>query len=263
MTTKIVISLFSFLEIILVFWVSFGGIKLSLTKRQQEFLACIFEQYLKDGNPVHYTTVAKRLGVSKWTAYDMLKRLEEAGYLSSHYGLKEKGNPGRSQLFYTPTSKVKQLSEENADKQENWLVWRQLLIEKVEKLQSATAGSGHNQIEELLALLPEAKDSITYCACLIALFAAYIKVFNEQGMKLIRQVIELIKKPEQRLSLFCGTIIGTLSLSDSALAGTMENGKEGSVTKLVNKLQQRLMEIDLKQCRILDGFLSDLLQAVS
>lgn len=243
----------------MVFWV---GVKtLSLTKRQQEFLACIFEQYLKHRNPVHYTTVAKRLGVSKWTAYDMLKRLGQAGYLSSHYGVKEKGNPGRSQLFYTPTSKLKQLMEEDAGKQEDWLAWRQLLVNSVKKLQSATGGSGHDQIEELLTLLPEAKGSIMYCACLIALFVAYIKVFNEQGMRLVRQVIDLIKKPEQRLALFSGTIVGILS--KDPVTGTTTGWKDGMMAGFVNNFHQHLAGIDLKQHRLLAGFLSDLLQAVS
>lgn len=232
---------------------------MSLTRRQQEFLSCIFEQYLKRRDPVHYTTVAKRLGVSKWTAYDMLKRLGQAGYLSSHYGVKEKGSPGRSQLFYTPTSKLKQLMEEDVGKQENWLAWRQMLINSVKKLQSVTAASGCHQIEEVLALLPEARDPIMYCSCIIAFFVAYIKVFHEREMKLVRQVIDLIKKPEQRLSLFSGTIIGISS--SFALAGTA-SWKEG-LAGIINNLHQHLAEINLKQYRLLAGFLSDLLQAVS
>lgn len=230
---------------------------MALTKRQQEFLRCIFEQYLKHQNPVHYTTVAKRLGVSKWTAYDMLKRLGDAGYLRPHYGVKERGNPGRSQLFYIPTPKLRQLMEEKPVKQDDWLAWTQLLVDTIKKLQSTTEGDGHAQIQELLNLLPQAKGPIMYCACLIALFVAYLKVFNKQGMKIVRQIIDLIKKPEQRLALFSGTILGILSKDPASTE------KEGMMTGYVNSFHQQLAGISLKQHRLLAGFLSDLLQTVS
>ncbi|MGB9793259.1 MAG: hypothetical protein ACPLTR_11920 [Thermacetogeniaceae bacterium] len=230
---------------------------MDLTKRQLEFLKCIFEHYIKHQNPIHYTTVAKRLGVSKWTAYDMLKRLRDAGYLKSHYGVKERRNPGRSQLFYTPTSKLQQLMEEKAVKQDDWIAWTQLLVDKIKRLQSAAGEEAHSELDELLALLPEAKGPIMYCAGLIALFMGYLIIFNKQGTKLIRQITDLIKKPEERLALLSGTILGTLFKDPSP------PGKEGMITGLINSFHQQLAKISLKQHQLLAGFLSELLQAVS
>lgn len=230
---------------------------MDLTKRQQEFLKCIFEHYIKHQNPVHYTTVAKRLGVSKWTAYDMLKRLRDAGYLKSHYGVKERKNPGRSQLFYTPTAKLQQLMGEITVKQDEWTAWTQLLLDKIKRLQSATEADAHSRLDELLALLPEAKGAIMYCAGLLALFTGYLIILNKQGTRLIHQISGLVKKPEERLALFSGTILGTL-FKDPA-----PPGKEGMLTSLINSFHQHLAKIGLKQHQLLAGFLSDLLQAVS
>ena len=38
-----------------------------------------------------YTAVAEWMGVSKWTAYDMLRRLEQKGYLESYCDVSVKG----------------------------------------------------------------------------------------------------------------------------------------------------------------------------
>lgn len=56
-----------------------------LTKRQAEFLEVIKELYLESDQPVHYETVGRQLGVSKWTAYDHIRALEKKGFVDSIY----------------------------------------------------------------------------------------------------------------------------------------------------------------------------------
>ncbi|NPV29587.1 MAG: hypothetical protein HPY58_08020 [Firmicutes bacterium] len=226
-----------------------------LTDRQKEFLSHIFEHYLKHNSPIHYTTVAQWLGVSKWTAYDMLKRLGQGGYLSPHYAVNEKGIPGRSLLFYIPTPKLARLlGREEEHQQENWLAWKKRLLDSLEQLKEAGSQKGSALVEELAALLPEAEGPTMYCACLLAVFVAYLKTVNEQGMKLVRRVINLIAKPDQRLSLLSGTIVGVVS-NDS-------QSREGGMAGLIDKFHQYLARIDLKQHRLLATFLDDLLQVV-
>jgi hypothetical protein len=50
---------------------------MKLTGRQRAFLSTFLDLYREAQEPLHYTTVAQRLGVSKITAYDMLRLLEE------------------------------------------------------------------------------------------------------------------------------------------------------------------------------------------
>ncbi len=48
---------------------------MKLTPRQQTFLDKLFELYRELQGPVHYSIVADKLGVNKFSAYDMLKVL--------------------------------------------------------------------------------------------------------------------------------------------------------------------------------------------
>lgn len=81
---------------------------MGLTERRIEFITVLDELCKKYNAPVHYSLVAERLGVSKWTAYDLLTALREEGYVETIYLLNEKGN-GRSIIAFRPTSKGKEL----------------------------------------------------------------------------------------------------------------------------------------------------------
>lgn len=52
----------------------------SLTARQAEFLEVV-RDLARHGEGVHYSEVAARLGVSRWTAYDILSSLVQKGFL--------------------------------------------------------------------------------------------------------------------------------------------------------------------------------------
>lgn len=239
-----------------------------LTPRQGEFLKRIYDHFLKHEAPVHYTTVAGWMGVSKWTAYDMLKRLEREGYLSSRYSVNEKGLPGRSLLLFEPGARLQQLMEQqDAYLGREWQAWKGMLFRRFEMLQSSSStGEYGSLIEELAAMLPEAKGPTASCACLIALFVAYLKAFNEQRMRVVRQMVDLITGPKQRLSLFSGTVVGILSrdMPSSGYNNEDDNvAKEGILAGMIDKFHQCLDGIDLKQHHLLAGFLDDLLQTVS
>lgn len=234
---------------------------MALTPRQKEFLDCLCGHFDSVGTPVHYTTVAKWMGVSRWTAYDMLKRLEQDGWLLSCYDVSVKGAPGRTQLLFVPGAKIKQMLErQNVQPCVDWLAWKKKLIEPFESLQSEDNGDSRSLIEELVALLPEAQSTTMYCACLIALFVAYIKTFNEQAIKLIQQTINHLKNPEQRLSLFSGAVVGSLSHEEPTSGHYLE--KEGLWAGLITKYHQCLESVDL-QHGLLVGLLDDLIYLVT
>src|SRR4051812_19689025 len=75
---------------------------MSLTKRRREFLDQIYRQYQTTKLPVHYSEVAEAIGVSKWTAYDVLKTLENQGLLKRTYSTNE-NETGRSLVVFSPT----------------------------------------------------------------------------------------------------------------------------------------------------------------
>ena len=76
---------------------------MKLTPRQRTFLEKLRDLYRERRGPVHYSAVAERLGVSKFSAYDMLRVLEKKGVAGSEYLLStERSGPGRSQVVFFP-----------------------------------------------------------------------------------------------------------------------------------------------------------------
>ena len=46
---------------------------MKLTRRQEEFIRKLMDLYWEKRGPIHYSVLAERLGVSPFTAYDMLR----------------------------------------------------------------------------------------------------------------------------------------------------------------------------------------------
>lgn len=77
---------------------------MKLTRRQEEFILNLHELSDEVDGPIHYSLLAERLGVSPFTAYDMLCLLEEKGLAKSEYQLaSDKSGPGRAERVFTPT----------------------------------------------------------------------------------------------------------------------------------------------------------------
>ena len=77
---------------------------MKLTRRQEEFVQKMIELKRESTGPIHYSLLAERLGVSPFTAYDMLCLLEEKGYMISEYQLPpDKRGPGRAERVFYPT----------------------------------------------------------------------------------------------------------------------------------------------------------------
>lgn len=82
------------------------GVK--LTRRQAEFVEQLIALNRDLDGPIHYSVLAEALGVSPFTAYDMLRLLEEKGLATSVYQLPEdRGGPGRAERVFYATDKGK------------------------------------------------------------------------------------------------------------------------------------------------------------
>ena len=79
-----------------------------LTRRQAEFVERLIALNRDLDGPIHYSVLAEDLGVSPFTAYDMLRLLEEKGLATSVYQLPEdRGGPGRAERVFYATDKGK------------------------------------------------------------------------------------------------------------------------------------------------------------
>ena len=79
---------------------------MELTSRQIEFVEKLLDLYEEIEESIHYSEVADRLGVSRSTAYEMLRLLERKGFAQSSYFLDESGGPGRSTVLFSPSARA-------------------------------------------------------------------------------------------------------------------------------------------------------------
>jgi hypothetical protein len=136
-----------------------------LTARQRAFLATLVELYREVRQPVHYTDVARRVGVNRFSAYDMLKVLEQKGFASSSYALAAgHSGPGRSNVGFAPTPQAADLmARELAEGRlgEDWVGVRERLLAR---LREAREANPREALSDLLDRLPDARAPLAYCA---------------------------------------------------------------------------------------------------
>lgn len=75
-----------------------------LTARRRECLAALDAAARAAGGAVHYSAVAEPLGISAWTAYDLLRELERDGLVATSYTHRAGVAVGRTQVGFTPTA---------------------------------------------------------------------------------------------------------------------------------------------------------------
>jgi len=140
---------------------------MKLTGRQREFLSRFLDLYRGTKQPIHYTQLADKVGVSKLSAYDMLRLLEERGLVASEYTLPKGGGPGRSSIVFYPTEKAAkamvQLAGEDWGKEE----WEQTKERILQALREVKDVDYQNFLDEILLRLPERKSPMLYVAEMI------------------------------------------------------------------------------------------------
>jgi DNA-binding PadR family transcriptional regulator len=148
-----------------------------LTRRQENFINRLLDQYRELQEPMHYTDLADRLGVSSYTAYYMLRLLEEKGYVESIYKARGEG-PGRSMVLFQPTSKAHTTFERLINDQDN--DWGTVKNQIIANIQSGEIDDP-DLVDVMLNQIPEsAADNVAYCAAVIGTLASRI---NDEDRK--------------------------------------------------------------------------------
>ena len=190
-----------------------------LTRRQEEIIHKMLDLYHELQGPIHYSTLADRLGVSPFTAYDMLRLLEEKGFVSSEYQLaSNKTGPGRAMRVFQPTQLAKKLFQSLAEETggTDWEGVKQRILDKTSK--------GENQerelVQEMLARIPsEGRSQVQYCVEVMTIVA--LRIRSIKGRNLLKKFYpEMLpdKKPARRtnLCLLGGFALGMLAIEDSS-----------------------------------------------
>ncbi|NPV73405.1 MAG: Lrp/AsnC family transcriptional regulator [Pelotomaculum sp.] len=227
---------------------------MTLTRRRKEFLQKIKKIYENTGIPVHYIDVAKALGVSKWTAYDILKKLENDGYLHSQYSVsREERTSGRSVLLFLPTSKAGELfpkEKEEIDYMEEWHAARKKLLEIFEK---AKMHGSKKTIEDILTDMPAAGAPLVICAHIIAILIVCLQNLGVKAINTMKNLLHPAHRPELNLSLFAGTALG-------AAVKNMHDVINGRLADEVGRLHKYISEFSLNENRLLVKFLDEALE---
>ncbi|OGO38185.1 MAG: hypothetical protein A2W35_08690 [Chloroflexi bacterium RBG_16_57_11] len=150
---------------------------MKLTRRQGEFIQQMIELKREFASPIHYSLLAERLGVSPFTAYDMLCLLEEKGYVTSEYQLPaDKCGPGRAERVFYPSDMAQeqhqQLVEQIGGAHLDTEAFKTFALEKLRKGEMPDA----ELTEQMMArLLPSGHGAMRYCVEVMTIAALRLK----------------------------------------------------------------------------------------
>lgn len=153
---------------------------MKITRRQREFIKNLHELSQELEGPIHYSVLAERLGVSPFTAYDMLCLLEEKGLAVSEYQLDpEKNGPGRAERVFYPSVEAhsrRKFLNKNAASQNDEIVNFVLKQIRNGKL------SDNGLAEEMLARIPPdgLSEEMRYCMEVMTVIALRLGQCSDQ-----------------------------------------------------------------------------------
>jgi DNA-binding Lrp family transcriptional regulator len=231
---------------------------LTLTQRRKEFLIKIKQLYKKNNAPVHYITVAEKLGVSKWSAYEMLKELEKKGFLAAKYIVdQEKKNPGRSMVFFIPTKITEEVlskKEQLSNQLEEWHRTKEYLLQMFKNLEKP---GPQKVIDELLEKMSAIEMPIILSAYIITFLIVCLKIFSSKSIQFIKKHVLFTSKPEIALSMFAGTVLGNI-LKTAANFNLIDQ-----LTAYIKQFQNSIDEINFQEKTLLMDFLKEALEVTS
>ena len=227
---------------------------MKLTRRQEEFIHKLMDLYWEQRGPIHYSVLAERLRVSPFTAYDMLRLLEEKGQVTSQYQLDpEKSGPGRTVRVFMPSSEALETARHLGLLNTDWETFKQRILEKINK------GDIKNPelAEEFLALVPpEGPQSLQYCTEVLTATALRLR-HNPQRRQLVTYMDTLISEQEASspatLCLLGGLAFGVLAEENSE-----DQDYIREIVDHIRKYKAAIQEMGDEERRQLTAYLQDL-----
>jgi hypothetical protein len=224
---------------------------MKLTPRQQTFLDNLFELYREFKGPVHYSVVADKLGVNKFSAYDMLKVLEEKGVAASDYVLNDdQVGPGRSQVVFYPTHKAAQFLTQLREEMRYNADWQRVTESLLQRLKDSARSSPAEALRESLSNLSNAKTPLNYCAEMVSVLLLNMQRLKNQNITPILETINL--KGDLGLAALAGLSLGS-SLTNEADDKSL---REKLLTN-TQRFQSQLADMSEESINKLSSFLND------
>ena len=246
---------------------------MKITTRQKEFLQTLIDLYQQKASPIHYSEVAQTLGVSKWTAYDMLQLLRREGLLKVEYLIPESdsnnwGKLGRSTITFFPTKKgytVSNLPQRKlSTKAAELNKLKNDIIQKFEEIK------GKFNLKELFKEALQTKSPLIFCACVLLILILLIKKITEgiAEIKLLSQVIPADATStyiELALIVFVGMCFGVLTKYINKIPNYI-TGPNDNLDEYANYIQtynQYVSQMDKEEQKSLLDFLKETLNEIN
>lgn len=223
---------------------------MSLTERRKHFLQLLMKLYEKTKLPVHYGAIAKAVGVSKWTAYDVLRELEKKGYLQRSYTVNP-NETGRSLIVFSPTPEADLLFSQprkGISDREEWDQVRKKVLPFLEGLGNLNLSQS---VEQIVNVVSSVHTRVEFCAYILGLLGTYLNGLGTMKKDLIKRLTYVSAKPQLQLTLFVGAVTG---------AAIQTAGREMSlqITELIGRFVNCLDELSPEEAEVLNDFLFNL-----
>ena len=173
--------------------------KKKLTRRQQQFLSQFLDIYREMEHSVHYVAVAERLGISKVTAYEMFRLLEEKGLVRAEYQSKpDQHGPGRPTVYFYPTQEANRLFSELAGNLSDLEDWQVVKGRILQQLRDGQAGGYEDLLSNLLLHIPERRSPLIFATELItALILMLATIQKAPEVRAIMERLHWIGLPQE------------------------------------------------------------------
>lgn len=182
-----------------------------LTKRRRQFLRQLVDLYRVTKLPIHYETLARAVGVSKWTAYDMLKAIEQMGLLIRSYG-PNRGEGGRSQVLFTPTADAEALLREEdgepAGSPEEWQATKAAVLKLLGSVRGGGIGDALQRLTADMKRMKRMKRSREFCAYSMGILLAHLRRAGGRTEEFVRQMVQRAPTGEMGITMFAGAVLG-------------------------------------------------------
>lgn len=187
----------------------FGGQGM-LTRRQKEFLAAAVDLALKNGG-VHYTEVAEVLGVSRWTAYDVLNGLAQKGLLTVSHEIAREGGAGRSRVLFQPTRQALSLAGKEGDTRGEVRPWPETDQGLWARVIQAKERGVWNTLQELAGELVTIRQPLIFCAYLLVILLVALRAVDQtEEQALVGYLVPLLTGPQTALVVLAGFVLAYL-----------------------------------------------------
>jgi len=230
-----------------------------LTRRQQEFLSKFLDLYNREQDQLHYTALAKYVGVSKVSAYEMLRLLEERGLVEAEYQLAiAQRGPGRAAVMFRPTRlaarELARLAGGDIDPQE-WEAAKKCILQQLE---AGKAEEYRTLVEELLARTSDQTSPVIYAADMITTIILGLESLTDstEAHGLRDELKKIGKIGELGLGIFAGLGLGL------SAAERVNRRLAGFLLVQSSRFQATLTQLTDESRRQLAEFAQDVLQRV-